>query len=157
MSQNSKKRLVTIGILILLLAGLTAGYYYFMPHRNVVGMQADTRIYVDDLVNEYLEDQNAANTKYLNEEGESTILAVTGIVASTNVDQSNQVVVLLKSNTAKAGVSCTFTAETNNQTENIHIGDSLTIKGVIRSGAGYDEDLALYEDVILEKCTVLKK
>ena len=99
----------------------------------------------------------AANAKYLNEEGESAVLAVTGKVSSITTDQINQKVILLKGADAHAGVSCTFTEETNNQASNVKIGQSLTIKGVIRSGAGYDEDLELYEDVILEKCTIVKK
>ena len=63
--------------------------------------------------------------------------------------------VFIKNASENAGVSCTFTSETNDNAQNLKIGNKITIKGVIRSGAGYDEDLELYEDVILEKCDVL--
>jgi hypothetical protein len=35
------------------------------------------------------------------------------------------------------------------------IGETITVKGVIRSGASFDEDLELYENVILEKSDVV--
>jgi hypothetical protein len=40
--------------------------------------------------------------------------------------------------------------------EELKIGTKVSIKGVIRSGAGYDEDLDMYEDVILEKCDLIR-
>jgi len=61
--------------------------------------------------------------------------------------------VLLKSATNNAGVSATFTKETNAHTDNIKVGDKITIKGVIRSGASFDPDLDMYENVIIEKVT----
>ena len=156
MSSIFSKRVIYILLIGALIAGMIAAYSFFMPHRDVVGMNADVTLEADVLVKEYLDDSDAANNKYLSEEGESTIIAVIGTVSSISTDQNSQRVVLLKSSEAKAGVSCTFTQETNSQIEIIKEGDNVTIKGVIRSGAGYDEDLELYEDVILEKCNLLK-
>ena len=67
-----------------------------MPHRNVIGMSAEATIESTALVDEYLLDGMAANAKYLNEEGESAVLAVTGKVSSITTDQINQKVILLK-------------------------------------------------------------
>jgi len=144
MSNTSNKKIIYITAVIILICGCTAAYFYYMPHRNVIGMSAEATIESTALVDEYLLDGMAANAKYLNEEGESAVLAVTGKVSSITTDQINQKVILLKGADAHAGVSCTFTEETNNQASNVKIGQSLTIKGVIRSGAGYDEDLELY-------------
>jgi hypothetical protein len=36
------------------------------------------------------------------------------------------------------------------------LGEEITVKGVIRSGAEYDEDLEMYEDVIMAKCDLVK-
>lgn len=77
------------------------------------------------------------------------------MVADINTDMNQQEVVLLKSKGEKAGISCTFMANTNVNASRLHKGEIVTIKGVIRSGAGYDEDLELYEDVIMEKCDIL--
>ena len=154
-----KKKFVKWG-LILMIGGIIVGggavlYIFNMPHRNVQAASADFQLEAKQLVNEYLADAGASNNKYLQEEGESKIIAVTGIVASIDEDMKQQKVVLLKDAGEKAGVSCTFMASTNANAENLRKGNKVTIKGVIRSGAGYDEDLELYEDVIIEKCDVL--
>ena len=44
---------------------------------------------------------------------------------------------------------------TNSNTQNIKIGDNIVIKGVIRSGASYDADLEMYENVIIEKSDII--
>ena len=64
---------------------------------------------------------------------------------------------LLKSGQDKAGVSATFTPETNGNLDGIQVGQTITVKGVIRSGASYNEDLELYEHVILEKSDIVKE
>lgn len=145
---------------ILLVAGLIIGgsivlYLFNMPHRDVQASHSDYEMTATALVQEYLTDASVANTKYLQEEGESKILAVSGTVASINYDMKHQMVVLLKESSAKAGVSCTFMASSADKANAINIGDQVTIKGVIRSGAGFDPDLELYEDVIMEKCDVV--
>lgn len=146
--------------LILLIAGLaigggTAFYIFNMPHRDVQAIEADFNMNGIELVNEYLMDAKNANDKYLQEEGDSKIIAVTGTVASIDENMKQQKVVLLKAAEDKAGVSCSFMASTNVNAKKLNLGDQVTIKGVIRSGAGYDDDLELYEDVIMEKCDVL--
>jgi hypothetical protein len=64
--------------------------------------------------------------------------------------------VLLKGRQDKAGVSATFTSETNKNLDGIQPGQMVRIKGVIRSGASFDEDLGLYENVILDKSDIVK-
>jgi hypothetical protein len=157
---TQKKKILKIGIIVIvvgILIGGSVGYYMFnQPHRDVQSIKADFQMESSELVKEYLADANSANEKYLQDEGESKILSVTGIIKNIDEDQNHQKVILLKSDTDKAGVSCTFTAETNTSTKDLTIGDKITVKGVIRSGASYDEDLELYEDVILEKCDIIK-
>lgn len=154
----NKKKIIKIG-LILLLSGVVIGgsvvlYMFNMPHRNVQSAKTDVTITADDLVNEYLADATTANNKYLDEEGESKILEITGTVFSIGEDFNGNKEILLKSADAKAGVSCAFTTETNAKAKNIKIGDNITIKGVIQSGASFDEDLEMYENVIVDKCDI---
>jgi hypothetical protein len=154
-----KKKIIKWG-LVLVVSGIVIGggavlYMFNMPHRDVQAASADFQMDAKDLVNEYLTDADAANDKYLQEEGDSKIIAITGVVASISEDMNMQKVVLLKDAGEKAGVSCTFMASTNANAANLKKGNKVTIKGVIRSGAGYDEDLELFEDVIIEKSDVL--
>lgn len=155
-----KRKIIKWGLIVLaaglLIAGGTAVYLFNMPHRDIQAATVDYQVHASQLVQEYLENAESANNKYLQEEGESKILAVSGTIASIDEDMNQQKVVLLKDHGEKAGVSCTFTKATNANTQQLKPGDMVTLKGVIRSGSGYDEDLEMYEDVILEKCDILK-
>ncbi len=139
---------------IILSAGI-ALYLFNKPHRDVQAATVDYTLSSSALVEEYLASAEKANDKYLSDEGNSKILAIKGKVQSVSVDLNGQVVLLLKEDGEKAGVSCTFTAQTNEYAGRIQPGQVVTVKGVIRSGAGYDEDLELYEDVIVEKCDII--
>ena len=147
--------LIVVGIGILSAGGI-ALYMFNKPHKDVQSAKTDYTIDASVLVNEYLTDSESANEKYLNESGTSKILEVVGTVAAISEDFNNQKVILLKIASDKAGVSATFTSETNASVLSVKLGDKIKIKGVIRSGASYDEDLGLYEHVILEKSDIIQ-
>jgi len=154
------KKIVKRGLIIIALGIVIGGgvflYMFFQPHRNVQATKTDFQLEAKQIVDEYLKDAKTANNKYLQEEGNSKVIEVSGVVSEISEDFNKQKVVLLKGMGENAGVSCTFTSETNKNAAKLKIGDKVTIKGVIRSGAGYDEDMELYEDVIMEKCDVVK-
>lgn len=150
------KILLALGAVGVLIGGGIALYMFNMPHRDVQAAKADYEITGSTLVAEYLDNPEQANSKYLDEEGDSKILIVSGTVADITDDLNAQKVVLLKAEGDKAGVSCTFTASTNAAAETLKTGQYVRIKGVIRSGAGFDGDLDLYEDAVLEKCDLMK-
>jgi len=133
---------IAIGISIFL-------YMFYMPHRDVQGEKESFAVEANQLVNEFLSDVNASNAKYLDK-----VVVVSGEVKEISEDQLKQKVVTLK--TDKAGVNCTFTAETNANAESIKVGENVKIKGVVRLGASYDADLDLTEFAILEKCDLIK-
>jgi len=156
-----KKKIIRIGIItvvaVILVAGAIGLYLFNMPHRDVQKTSADYSLTSSEIVAEYLADAETANSKYLAADGESKVLQVTGTVNKITEDFDNNKVVLLKSDIDKAGVSATFTPETNANAANLQVGQNVTVKGVIRSGAAYDEDLQLYEHVILEKSDIISK
>ena len=158
-SKNKKRfKIVAVIALIGILIGSSVAIYLFnMPHRNIQETKSDYTLKAAAIVTEYLTNPQEANNKYLDSEGESKILEVEGTIASITEDFNNQKVVLLKPRDKEAGVSCTFTIGTNQSASNLSIGQTVTIKGVIRSGAAYDEDLEMYENVIMEKCDVITK
>ena len=157
MTKKKIIRIVVIAVIGVTVIGASVVLYLFnKPHRDVQSATVDFTVASSALVEEYLTSAEKANEKYLSDEGNSKILAIKGKVHSISRDLNNQVVLLLKEEGDKAGVSCTFTAETNEHAKGLHPGKIITVKGVIRSGAGYDEDLELYEDVIVEKCDLIK-
>lgn len=149
-----KIALIAIGV-ILLIGGSVAFYMFNMPHRDVQATKTDYTLNSSEIVSEYLANGVLANQKYLDSEGESKIIEVTGEINKISEDYNSNRVVILKSEADRAGVSCTFSPETNSKTSYLKTGDEITIKGVIRSGASFDMDLDMYEDVIMEKCDVV--
>ena len=127
-----------------------------MPHRDIQATALDFNLTSSELVQEYLDNSQKANLKYLQKEGDSKILAVTGKIAVISKDMEGNSTVLLKNEGDDLGVLCYFMKGTNKNTLSLIVGDLVTIKGVIRSGAEYDEDLDLYEDAILQDCDILK-
>jgi len=157
---KKKKLFRTVAIIVIagLLIGGGIGLYMFnKPHRDVQSARTDYSLTSSQIVTEYLSDNVAANQKYLSADGDSKVLEIAGEVNLISENFNGQKVVLLKSGQDKAGVSATFTPETNESLDGIVIGQIITIKGVIRSGASYDEDLALYENVILEKSDIVRE
>ncbi len=151
------KTIAIVGIVGLLIGGGIGLYMFNMPHRDVQSAKVDYSLTSTQIVAEYLSDKSTANRKYLSADGDSKILEITGEVNKISEDYDGQKVVLLKGNSDKAGVSATFTPETNKNLEDVKPGQIITVKGVIRSGASFDEDLDLYENVILEKSDVVRK
>lgn len=149
-----KIALMVIGVGILI-GGSVAYYMFNKPARDIQNTKTDFSYNASEIVNEYLTDARIANDKYLDEAGNSKVLEISGIVSDISEDFNNQKVILLKAESDKAGVSCTFTQETNSSIQNVKIGDQITIKGVIRSGASFDEDLEMYENVIIEKSNII--
>lgn len=154
--KNFKTLLILLGVGILI-AVAVALYMFNKPARDVQATKTDFSYQASQIVNEYLTDAKKANDKYLDEEGNSKVLEITGTVAQISDDFNHQKVILLKSATDKAGVSATFTKETSAHTSAIKVGDQITIKGVIHSGATYDKDLEMYENVTLDKCDIVSK
>ena len=154
-----KKKVIKMSLAVIIIGIITAGsvgfYLFNMPHRNVQASDSDYTLSVGQLISEYLSDPFTANEKYLADDGDSKILEISGQVASISEDYNLQKVVLLKSSDDKAGVSCTFTKETNESLNEVKPGQHITVKGVIRSGAFFDEDLEMYENVIVEKCAII--
>lgn len=98
-----RKGLVFAAIIVAVGAGY-AFYLFNMPHRDVVEAKADATISAQALVDEFLEDDHAANEKYLDAEGDSKVLAVSGTVSSKETDLNGQTVVELQDAGAAAAM-----------------------------------------------------
>ncbi len=155
-----KKKIIKTAIIVIMLgvaiAGTVGYYQYNKPHRDIQATNADYQLEASKLVEEYLSNPDKANEKYLGQGSESKVLEVSGTVASISEDFNNQKVVLLKSTSDKAGVKCTFSESNDFKDNDAMVGKVITVKGVIQSGASYDEDFEMYEHVILEKCSLIE-
>lgn len=153
---TTKKKILIILSVGILIAVAVVLYMFNKPARDVQATKTDFSYNASEIVNEYFADAKKANDKYLDENGNSKVLEITGTVAEVSEDFKNNKVILLKDATDKAGVSATFTPKTNVNAANVKVGDKVTIKGVIQSGASYDEDLEMYENVIIDKSDIIR-
>lgn len=144
-----------IAIVGILIAITVAIYMFYLPHRDVLSARADYLVTSSALVSEYLTNGQAANSKYLAADGNSKILEVSGQISRISEGFGDQIVVLLKGECDRAGVNCYFEKETESALASLSTGDKITVKGVIRSGASFDEDMGIYEHVIIEKCSIV--
>ena len=155
--RKTLKTLIWLTIAGFIIGGATIAYMFNMPHQDIQSSKTDYSLTSTQIVQEYLENIQSANEKYLADDGNSKILEISGVISKISEDFNRQIVVLLKAEGSKAGVSASFTEETNANASQLIVGQTITIKGVIRSGAAYDEDMDLYENVILEKCDLIRK
>jgi hypothetical protein len=148
--------ILILGVAAAIVVVGVALYMFNMPHRDVQAAAVDFELTVDGIVGEYLDASSNSNEKYLQAEGESKILAVTGVLKSLEIDLKGNSVAFLVGKTDEVGVRCTFLESASAKVKGLALGEEITVKGVIRSGAEYDEDLEMYEDVIMAKCDLVK-
>lgn len=139
----------------LVLSGAVLFYLFNMPDRNIEKADIDYEVTAQYLIEEYLQDYDAANQKYLADDGESSIFSLKAKLLSVEQDFNGQPILIIGEENLKAAVSCGFSSDYNYDFNRLEIGQSILIKGVIEAGARYDEDLMMYENIQLGKCVIL--
>ena len=148
------KKAIPVVLILLLLFVVVATYLLFQPHRDVTNSAVDHHMHVDELVDEYLKDRKTANAKYLAADGDSKIIALSGTIAKVRESADGRTIMILKQNGSKAGIQCLFVAGADTTGSNLQ--NTVTIKGVLRAGPGYDDDLEMYENGYMEECTLIE-
>ncbi|HMX35795.1 MAG TPA: hypothetical protein PKA94_00820 [Ferruginibacter sp.] len=135
-----KRRLLLIVIILILAAAATIAYLLWnKPHKDVKEAKG-IRITAAYLYNQYISDSAKARTAYTDK-----ILEVTGEVARVALNQQDQQIVLLKTNTADAFVNCTLEENAGSP----KLNSTITIKGICSGYIGGDADMGLPGDVFL--------
>ncbi len=133
-----KKVFFFIGIALLCLAGW--GFYlYNKPRQGVGDIKPDVTIEAKNLYNQYSENEEAANKKFLNK-----VIAVTGTTTEVNKTDSTYLIQLQGND--MGGISCNVFTR-NNSNLQIQKGETITIKGRC---TGFLMDVAL-TDCVIEK------
>lgn len=114
-------------LLFLVVAGLIgAAYGYYLwnkPHENMAKADAAFTLSADQLLSDYMTDENAANAKYLGK-----IVAVTGRVKETTTEDG-VVKVMLDANNENFGVYCTLDSAYQHPRKDFPIGAPIMLKG----------------------------
>lgn len=106
-----------LGAIVVLLAAV---YFVWNKPHETVDDKKGIRITAEALAEKFEEDEQSANTTYLNQ-----ALEVSGIISEISQNQDGKDVILLESANPFSGVQCTLKEKISNHKE----GDSITIKG----------------------------
>jgi hypothetical protein len=145
-----KKKILKITIIIILIGGIYGFYLYNMPQRNAQDVESEFNLTASELANQFIENYELANSTYLSEDGDSKVGIVKGKVKEVGKNAKGESYVIIRDDNSPVGAQCSFQSEIN-----INLSDIISVKGVIRSGAEYDEDFEEYIDVIIEQCSII--
>lgn len=144
----TKKRMIIGGIVVVIM--ITAIYGLYQYNRTVQGLadvRADYSVEASALINEFVNNEEAANKKYLNK-----ILLVKGTIKNIEPGESAGTIVL-GDTTDMNGVRCVLDSSANATAGSLQQGAVITIKGAI-TGFNKDETGLLGSDVQLNRCVI---
>ena len=138
---KNKKTLIIVALLIIAAIIVISGWYVFRPSEtSVEKKQADFSVEATGLVNEFNNDEQAANTKYL-----GNVIEVSGRLDDI-VTEEETVSLTLKTPGEISGVICSFDKAALPE-KLPEVGENVKIKGIC---SGY------LLDVVLNKCSIEK-
>jgi tRNA_anti-like len=127
--------------ILFVIAGLgiiTGFYFYNKPVKSTKSKNADVVIRSEDLFNEFSNDENAANNKYLDK-----IISISGEV--TNIaNEDGLSIVTLKTNSDMFGVICKI-EQNEDKVKTIKAGDKIKVKGACTG---------MLMDVVMVRCVI---
>ncbi len=130
-----KKRTVIIIVTMTALAALASVYLYLnQPHRSVRSEEGIS-IAADSLFLAFQENEDAANSLYLNK-----VLAVTGKIKSVEKNTAGMTVIVLETGDLMFGINCTLDGEVT-----LKQGDEVIVKGIC---TGYLADVVITQAAI---------
>lgn len=137
----NKKRLLLIAVVIAAVAGYFVWDKMLRTAPSMKRLDAEYRVNAVDFFNEFEENEEAANVKYLNK-----IVEVVGEVEGVNLDDGNPVVSF--KTTGFGTVRCTMEAEmSSDELGKIKLNSTLVVRG---------EVIGKLLDVDLERCIVVE-
>ncbi len=120
MTSKNTKKTILFAQLAAIIATILVGVYQYNRKPQGVENEDATDVTAARLTADYLENEKAANEKYLNK-----VLLVKGIAQEVTENADSQQVVLLDGNDPLSGVQCTMQKSQQKVTQ----GDELSVKG----------------------------
>jgi hypothetical protein len=150
--KNKKIIYRLIAIVLFLIVGVALYAYREYNRKNVDLGDTKAAFTLTDkqLINEFSQDQNASNKKYLGK-----ILEISGNIKKIDTDANGYHTVILGNEVNLNSVRCSVDSAFNKEAHNLLVGSPVVIKGIC---TGYNaDDLGLGSDVILNRSIAIKK
>ena len=132
------------GFILLLLVVAFSYYVWYLYNKqapSTIDQKASYTMVAADLFSDFDNNEQNANTKYLDK-----VLLVEGKVASISVIDTVELSVILESGSDMFGVSCSMLSSESEKVSKIKVGDAVKIKGYC-SG--------MLMDVVLNRCVLI--
>ena len=138
---NNKNIKILIGLIILMsIVILFALNLYNKPHLNVEKTEADLVINIHELLDDYKNDENLANGKYVDQ-----VIQISGEISEINIENGNSIIIF-KDSTGTSSVMCHMSPEENLKVLKLKKDGEIILKGIC---TGY------LLDVILIRCVLV--
>jgi len=138
------KKIVLVIILSLLALGGAIGYYFWnKPNTNAADIKPNYILPADSLGAAFAKDEESANAKFVKD---SVAIEIQGVVDTSYVNEGNEAVIQLATNTADYPVKCYFIAGEKVVATK---GSKVVIKGFC---TGY----LMMDGVQMSKCALIK-
>jgi hypothetical protein len=150
--KNKKIVYRLIAIVLFLIIGVALYAYREYNRKNVDLGDTKAAFTLTDmqLINEFTQDQNASNKKYLGK-----ILEISGNIKKIDTDANGYHTIILGNAVNLNSVRCSVDSAFNKEAHNLLVGSPVVIKGIC---TGYNaDDLGLGSDVILNRSIAIKK
>ena len=134
-------KILYIGFFTIILFGLISIYMILKPGKNLLNTKPDYSLTAIELLNEYLTNEEAANTKFLGK-----VIMVSGTIREINLEDSIYTTIILETNDIFFGVNCVLIDKYATKQKEILIGSEVTIKG---------ECSGILIDVVLNNCILM--
>ena len=131
--------LIAGGVLVIIILIITVKWIFQPASKSVQKEEAEFMFGASALVNEFITDEQMANSLYLDK-----IIQVTGTVNNI-VDDESVIVVSLKDPESTSGVLCSFDKSVLSA-DDLTVGTKITVKGVCTG---------FLLDVVLTKCSLV--
>lgn len=138
---NNKNIKILIGLIILMSIVILYGLnLYNKPHLNVEKTDADLVINFQDLLDDYKNDENLANRKYVDQ-----VIQINGEISEITVENGNSIIIF-KDSTGTSSVMCHMSPEENLKVLKLKKDGEIILKGICN---GY------LIDVIMIRCVLV--
>lgn len=140
------KIIIALFIIGIIAAGLGYKFIYNKPHPDFESAKPEFTLDAKELFDNFKNSKSESDQRY-----NGTIVQISGLISSVETSDSLVIVVFAfeEGMFGDEGIRCTMLTGYNDNAKLLNPNDKTTIKGFC---SGYNET-----DVILDKCTLLKK
>jgi acetyltransferase-like isoleucine patch superfamily enzyme len=143
-------RIIVIAVFLVMGVAIYAYKEYNRKNVDIADTKAAFTLTEMQLINEFTQDQNASNKKYLGK-----ILELSGNIKKIDTDANGFHTLILGNAVNMNSVRCSVDSAFNKDAHNLTVGSTVVIKGIC---TGYNaDDLGLGSDVILNRSIAINK